>query len=152
MPRGVKRPVDVVISSDDEDYSQSHWVPTPKAPYSSYAGPSGSASTSYHHDAGSHRDPIVIPDSPPPVRVAPRPRPPAARPPIARLPVTPPSIIPPPQVPSPVAPPAKRQRKQKDPNGESTQAPEKRLAIFKKKCPQAIRERAERVATQRYTL
>ncbi|KAK7694044.1 hypothetical protein QCA50_003620 [Cerrena zonata] len=144
MPRGVKRPVDIVISSDDEDYTQSHWVPTPKAPYASYAGPSGS----YH--TGSNRDPIVIPDSPPPVHIDSRPRPSAARPPVARPPVTPQPAIPPPRIPSPVAPPpAKRQKKQKDPNGELSQAPEKRLAMFKKKCPQAIRERAERVATQR---
>lgn len=143
MPRGVKRPVDIVISSDDEDYIQpTQPPPTSKATRTSYAGPSAGASTSY---GGSYRDVIVIPDSPPPVRATPRP------------PVAPPSLYRPPRAPSPRVlspikpPPAKRQRKQKDPDSEPAQTPEKRLAIFKKKCPQAIRERAERVATQRYS-
>ncbi|CAL1705675.1 unnamed protein product [Somion occarium] len=114
-----KRKADIVISDDEDDYRG--WVPTVPAPstysaYGSYTGyyPGAQASTSSFR-AGSYTNPIVIPDSPPPV--------PAAK-----------------------APPAKRRRKQKDPD---TRIPEKRLAIFKKKCPMAIRERAERVATQR---
>ena len=48
----------------------------------------------------------------------------------------------PPQKPAP-----KRQKKVKDPNAP---APEKRGAIFKKKCPQNILERVDRVISQRY--
>ena len=44
-------------------------------------------------------------------------------------------------------PKAKRVRKTKDP---AAPAPEKRGAIFKKSCPKAILDRAERVASQRY--
>ena len=165
QPRGVKRPPDIIISSDDEDYG--YIAKAPKYSQSSNAGPSGSAHASSR--GGSSQDPIVIPDSPPPTRAAPRPTipqpivsrpqpsrflptpPPVTRPSVAR-PVTPPPVrVPPPRVPSPVAPPpVKKARKKKDPNAGPAQAPEKRRAIFKKKCPQAIRERAERVATQRY--
>lgn len=58
--------------------------------------------------------------------------------------------------PSPVAsgsqatilpPPAKRQRNKKDPN---EPASEKRLAMFKKKCPKSILERLDRVIAQRF--
>ena len=44
------------------------------------------------------------------------------------------------------APAKKRQRKAKDPDAP---VPEKRLAIMKRKCPQNILERLERVQTQR---
>ena len=54
--------------------------------------------------------------------------------------------ITPPPSPAPL-PPAKKQRKKKDPQAE---APEKRGAMFKKQCPQNIRERVERVISQRY--
>ena len=48
--------------------------------------------------------------------------------------------------PPPKAPAKKRQRKVKDPDAP---APEKRLAIMKKKCPANIKERLARVAEQR---
>ena len=48
---------------------------------------------------------------------------------------------------SPPAPKAKRARKTKD---AGAPAPEKRGAIMKKKCPQNILDRVERVMTQRY--
>lgn len=51
-----------------------------------------------------------------------------------------------PGLPPPKAPAKKRQRKAKDPDAP---APEKRLAMMKKKCPQNILERLERVTTQR---
>ena len=44
-------------------------------------------------------------------------------------------------------PPAKRQRKQKDPDANQ---PEKRGAIFKKACPKNILDRVDRVMGQRY--
>lgn len=44
-------------------------------------------------------------------------------------------------------PPIKRQRKMKDADAP---APEKRGAIFKKKCPKNILERLDRVASQRH--
>lgn len=44
-------------------------------------------------------------------------------------------------------PPIKRQRKMKDADAP---APEKRGAIFKKKCPKTILERLDRVASQRH--
>ncbi|KAH9952030.1 hypothetical protein B0H21DRAFT_10402 [Amylocystis lapponica] len=47
----------------------------------------------------------------------------------------------------PAAPPAKKQRKQKDADAP---VPEKRAAIFKKKCPKNILERVERVISQRF--
>ncbi|EGN95907.1 hypothetical protein SERLA73DRAFT_187179 [Serpula lacrymans var. lacrymans S7.3] len=52
-------------------------------------------------------------------------------------------------VPTSSAPPAKRRRKKKDPN--DTQ-PEKRGATFKKKCPQNIMDRVNRVMSQRFFL
>ena len=47
-------------------------------------------------------------------------------------------------------PPAKRQRKGKKVKDVDVPATEKRGAIFKKKCPQNILERVERVMSQRY--
>ncbi|KAG1855127.1 hypothetical protein C8R48DRAFT_720864 [Suillus tomentosus] len=44
-------------------------------------------------------------------------------------------------------PPVKKQRKKKDPN---EPAPEKRGAMFKKKCPQNILDRVDRVMSQRF--
>lgn len=49
--------------------------------------------------------------------------------------------------PPPKTPAAKRQKKQKGPDAP---IPEKRGAIFKKKCPKNILERVERVMSQRY--
>lgn len=46
----------------------------------------------------------------------------------------------------PSEPPLKKLRKKADPNAPQ---PEKRAAIFKKKCPQNILDRVERVMTQR---
>ena len=49
---------------------------------------------------------------------------------------------------TPPKPKAKRQRKAKDPDAPADQ-PEKRGAIFKKKCPKNILERVDRVISQR---
>ncbi|OJA10466.1 hypothetical protein AZE42_05712 [Rhizopogon vesiculosus] len=59
-----------------------------------------------------------------------------------------PQVQPQTQVQSPALPPAKKQRKKKnDPN---EPPPEKRGAMFKKKCPQNILDRVDRVMSQRF--
>jgi hypothetical protein len=57
-----------------------------------------------------------------------------------------PQAQPQPQVQAPVPPPTKKQRKKKDSSGPP---PEKRSAMFKKKCPQNILDRVDRVMSQR---
>ena len=107
-------------ADDIDEYAG--WVPTVPAPSTSYSGyGAASSSSSYAHKSGtgSSKNPIIL-DSPPL--------------PSSSLPATKP-------------PPAKRQRKRKDPNAPEE---EKRGAIFKKKAPQNILDRVYRVMEQRY--
>lgn len=57
-----------------------------------------------------------------------------------------PHVEPQPPAQEALPPPVKKQRKKKDPN---EPAPEKRGAMFKKKCPQNILDRVDRVMSQR---